>query len=53
MTPELGSHVALTTPDDRGRVNLKRYLAPSARTGNWRVYVEDGGKTIILEAVEA
>ena len=53
MTPELGSHVALTTPDDRARFNLKRYIHPAARDAAWRVYVGDDGKTITLEAVES
>lgn len=48
--PERGTHIAVTTPDDRKRVNLKRYIHPAFE--QWRIYREDGGKRIILEAVE-
>lgn len=50
MTPKLGTHVALASPDSRGRFNLKRWLHP--RPADWRVYVQNDGKTIILEQVE-
>lgn len=50
MIPELGSHIATTEPDARGRFNLKRYAYPGP-VEHWRVYRSDDGKTITLEAV--
>lgn len=50
MTPELGTHVAIATPDARGRVNIRKWAHPPVE--QWRVYRENDGKTIILEAIE-
>lgn len=43
------SAVAVVKPDDRGRVNLKRWVAGQE---NWLVRVSPDGKTITLEAVD-
>lgn len=40
--------VATVKPDDRMRFNLAKFIA---RVEKYRVYVEDGGRRVILEAV--
>lgn len=50
MTPEVGTHIATIKPDERGRLGLRKWLHRG--TEEWRVFVEDDGKTIILQGVE-
>lgn len=51
MTPELGSHIATTEPDTRGRFSLKKWIF-RGDVETWRVYRSSDGRTITLEAVE-
>lgn len=44
-------YVTLLSPDDRGRFPLRRYL-PHPEPKTWKVFRENGGRRIILEAVD-
>lgn len=48
----MSEHVAIIEADDRGRFSLKKFTSDEPNQG-WRVFSEDGGKTITLKAVEA
>lgn len=49
-SPDINTLAGIAKLDERKRINLKSYLHP-AHT-QFRVYVQDGGKTITLEAVD-
>lgn len=51
MSVARGEHIVVIGPDDRGRFPLKKYIHPAPVTG-WRLYRENDGKTITLEAIE-
>ena len=51
ITLNPGDHAGLVEPDDRRRVPLGRYLTREAVRG-FRVYTFNGGKTVVLEAIE-
>ena len=44
-------HVALINPDDRGRFRLGKWTTKEPSIQGWKVFVEDGGRRITLEAV--
>lgn len=46
-----GDHLAIIKPDDRSRVSLKNWMTPEPIRG-FKIYRFDGGKTIVLEAVQ-
>lgn len=51
MTEKYNPHVVILSPDSRGRFQLKRYMKRPA-AARWKVFVEDGGSRIVLEAIE-
>jgi len=51
ITVNPGDHVAIVRPDDRYRIALKAWLTREPVDG-YRVFRLNGGKTIVLQAVE-
>lgn len=43
-------HETLISPDDRGRFTLRRFL-PRPTPERWKLFIEDDGRRMILEAV--
>lgn len=46
----MSEHVAIIAPDDSKRFRLGRFITREPAAG-WKVFVENNGKTIRLEAV--
>ena len=49
MTTDI--HEAILTPDDRGRFHVRRFL-PRPTPSRWKLFLEDGGRRLILEAID-
>jgi hypothetical protein len=45
-------HIGITSPDDRGRIPLRRFLRRK-EGAQYRVYIENDGRRIILEEVDS
>ncbi len=46
-------HIAIISPDDRGRFRCGKWISKDPAITGWRVFVEDGGRRITLEAVSS
>lgn len=47
-----GDHIGIISPDDRGRIPLRRFLR--RREGaRYRVFVEAEGRRIVLEEIDS
>lgn len=44
-----GEHVAIISPDERGRFALVKFIAREFT--RWRVFVAEDGRTVTLQAV--
>lgn len=51
MSIELDALAGVTEPDERHRFNLRKFIFRGP-VKHWRVYSENGGRIITLEAVE-